>query len=111
MFQRFGLLVLIAAGVAQLNPAPQLQPNNAHAATKAAYKKAMKACRKKYGKRVFKVTFKTKTKFICHYHTKKSSKQMTEQDVREWCKKKYAGFALSYRIIKKRGKWYCYYRH
>ncbi len=83
-------------------------PETAEAATKKQRRDAMRLCKRKYGKTVFKVSFRRNGEIICHYGPR-GGKNMTEEQVRQWCKRENY-MAASVRVFKRNGRWWCEWR-
>ncbi|MEM7429034.1 MAG: hypothetical protein AAF441_23345 [Pseudomonadota bacterium] len=103
---KLAVLPLCALGITAGSAA--LPSSTAEAATKKQYRQAMRACKRKYGKTVFKVSFRKNGQIICHYGPR-NAKNMTEDQVRKWCRKKYY-MSASVRVYKRNGKWVCEWR-
>ena len=79
----------------------------AQAATKAQWRHAKRACRKKYGRRLIRTKITQKGKIHCIYRKRTSNNSnRTYADVVKFCRKKYKG-NLIINARKKFGKWYC----
>ena len=81
---------------------------SAEAATKKQQREAMRRCKRKYGKTVYRAVIKRNGNIICHYGPR-NVKAWTEEQVRAWCRKKYY-MSASIRVFKINGKWRCEWR-
>jgi len=83
---------------------------SAQAATKAQWRHAKRACRKKYGRRLIRTEITRKGKIHCIYRKRNSVRaNSTYADVIKLCRKQYKG-NITINAIKKFGKWYCTWR-
>ena len=112
--KRFSLFVVAFAFFAFAGfalPASVFQATKAEAATKAQWRYAKRACRKKYGRRLIKTIIRKNGKIVCQYRIsrKRAPKPQTYEQVVEYCRKQYKG-NVTINAYKRFGKWYCSWR-